>query len=266
MQINPSWRIGIVGDGDLSFTRSLAGFHDRRRIWSSIYDSFSELENKYGSQHYDWLVNSDVSVFEQVDVSDASSIPVEMHKQCDLVIFQFPLIPGFLSKDAYHQAVGDFSTNTLNRLLIFNFLKVCQQILLDPDGEGLCFVTSKDVKPYSDWNIENISEAHPQLHFIGQKPFDVSQFPGYRIRNVNKDNFVRDTEGTTYAWSVRSDTESLPDFTSSPKHLDSHCRLCGEGPLKNNDAQKRHQQSKSHQRKLRFEKQWLKRLAQEGGL
>jgi hypothetical protein len=76
------------------------------------------------------------------------------HQQFDLVIFQFPLVPAFEDPEFFHK-MGDISVNTLNRLLLRKFLIHCTEYFLDPNGKQLCYITSKDVKPYCEWNIEN---------------------------------------------------------------------------------------------------------------
>jgi 25S rRNA (uracil2634-N3)-methyltransferase len=52
------------------------------------------------------------------------------------------------------QKERDKSANLANRDLLYHFLKQSFKVLLNPEGERLCYITSKSVKPYSHWHIE----------------------------------------------------------------------------------------------------------------
>lgn len=263
MYIDPNWRILTVGDGDLSFSHALKVRFPDVQLSASIYDSLSVLDSKYGSDNYHWLSDSGIKVFSNVDVSKPESLKVLGHQAFDLVIFQFPLINGFPSQKAYLNAVNEYSTNTLNRKLIYDFLTSARRYFLDSSGAQLCYITSKDVKPYTDWNIENIVDADEKLEFIGSQMFDINQFPGYRIRNVDKDNFVKDTNGVTYVWSANLSSQRQLHLNSSPKHKENYCPLCGDGPYYSDQSRIQHQHSKAHQRREKYEKQWLRLMTEK---
>lgn len=256
MYIKPSWRVLTVGDGDLSFSYALHKRLPELNLCASILDSNTALRGKYETHCLDKLVHCKTPVYTEIDVTEPNSFSAFNGYRFDLVIFQFPLIPGFKSEQEYQEGVGSYSTNTLNRSLLRTFLQHAFTYLLDEQGQQLCYITSKDVKPYSDWNIENVAEGLDGIDFLGQHEFDITMFPEYQIRNVDKDNFVRDTQGTTYAWCGKTQPHIASYFVGSPKHLPEYCGLCGEGPLVNARARLRHENSKTHRRRTEYEAQW----------
>ncbi len=261
MFIDSSWRVLTVGDGDLSFSYALHKCYPELDLHASILDSFDTLRRKYDNHFLDKLLGCGMPVHAEVDVTKPGSFEAFQANAFDLIIFQFPLLPGFKSQADYRNEVGAYSINTLNRRLVRQFLQHAFGFLLDDRGQRLCYVTSKDVKPYSDWNIENIAAGLDGVNFIGQHAFNISSFPEYQIRNVDKDNYVKDTQGTTYAWSTQPQTGLKEYFSASPKHLSLHCTLCGDGPFVGEKDQQQHEKSKSHQRRELYEAQWLEYLS-----
>jgi hypothetical protein len=190
----------------------------------------------------------------QLDVTDVSSFPSQLLNTFDLVIFQFPLIPNFRSQQDYHHAKG--SSNLLNRQLIVNFINHCTEHLLASEGANLCYVTSKDVKPYCDWDLENIGPLEQGVSFLGMMNFKYESFPKYRIRNVDRDKNIKATEAITYVWGRKNISALDGRLNISPKHLNDHCSLCGKGPCANTEIQSKHENSKTHQRKMKYHTEW----------
>ena len=269
MFIDPKWRILTVGDGDLSFSSSLFYQYEPRLFTASVYDSIDELAHKYGLTHFNQLKQNQVEVLFEFDVTDKQSVN-KLSGKYDLVIFQFPLIPNFKSKSAFSQMKqtfgDDFSINTLNRRLLRLFIFHCLTEYLDLDGERLIYISSKDVKPYTEWNIEHRLTQNLSVNYLGKCPFNAEQFPDYQIRNVDRDKFVKDTKGQTYVWSDKSSHESckLSSFVANltpfqPKG-ENGCDLCNAGIFSTDIERTEHEKSKKHQRMLVLDQQWQQYL------
>lgn len=262
MYINPKWRILTVGDGDLSFSVSLLQHHNPHQLTATIFDDYQTLSEKYGDEHFQQLQKHACPIFTGVDVTDPESWSALPRHSFDLVIFQFPLLPGFASVGEFQDKCANVSVNLLNRRLLRQFLQSSFAHFLDPKGAQLCFITSKDVKPYREWNIEYALTPGTDINYVGAMPFDIANFPGYRIRNVDRDKHVKETKGTTYIWSLKEHTE-LDDKLTQPKPLEGdHCTFCRAGPFTSAQHRKEHENSKKHQRMQFFDKQWNDYLKQ----
>lgn len=260
MIIKKNWRILTVGDGDLSFSLALQKHFQPELLCASIFDSKAELANKYGKQHYDELRALEVPTFTEVDVTQPDSFANLPLKAFDLVIFQFPLLPSYSSLEAFKARSGGANPNVLNRDLLHTFLCNCSQYWLDPEGSGLIYISSKDVKPYSDWDLESAIEINTPCHFIGLTEFNGEQFPGYRIRNVDRDKHVKSTAGATYVYTTQAQSDIQKLLIKPNKKLSRHCVLCGTGPFTNEQDRLSHCLSKRHLRLLEYDTQWNKFL------
>lgn len=261
MYKNAKWRILTVGDGDLSFSSSLLQHHQPDQLTATIFDSYQRLSDKYGTENYHRLNQNGCRVLTEFDVTNPQSWSTLPRGQFDVVIFQFPLVPGFSSQNDFNQQCQHVGVNTLNRRLLRSFLLNSFRHFLDPQGSQLCLITSKDVKPYREWDIENSLIHDTEMNYLGSMPFNGSDFPDYQIRNVDRDKFVKNTQGITYVWSMRQHSE-LDHKLSQPQYRgEDHCAMCRVGPFGNKQDQQRHRQSKRHLRMAGFEQQWLDELA-----
>lgn len=264
MKLNSEWRILTVGDGDLSFSASLLQLVSPCQLTASVLDDEALLLDKYAANGLQALMQSAATVHTGIDIQNPSTWRAALGKIYDLVIFQFPLITADASATAFR---GDecASTNILNRRLLFDFLRHCQDDWLAADGAGLCYITSKDVKPYLDWRIDALSDPLAEMNFMGTLPFDVKRFPGYRIRNVDRDLDVRDTAATTYVWQhacAKNSAASIGlDLEQPLRCSENHCPLCGHGPFARELDRKRHEHSRRHQQMQQFEDAWQVYLA-----
>lgn len=217
MKIQPHWRILTIGDGDLSFSHSLAKYHPCKQLVATVYDQESVVREKYANHQFlDALRQKNISVYTGVDIqkpSDYKHTLADHLHQFDAVIFQFPLITGEDAYKAFKHSQKHTSANLLNRILLRSFLINSVKDLLDPQGEQLCFISSKDVKPYIEWDIERSLNLNTHIHYLGKMPFHIEDFPEYQIRNVNRDKFVKDTKSFTYVWSPKAD---IPDWLVTP--------------------------------------------------
>ncbi len=270
MFIKPNWRILTIGDGDLSFSASLWDHFKPSQLTATVFDSQKILEDKY--QHHaikQLQTDPNQQVLFSFDVTNSDSWSNLPEKSFDLVIFQFPLVPAFEDPEYFHK-MGDISVNTLNRLLLRKFLIHCTEYFLDPNGQQLCYITSKDVKPYCEWNIENsLNQGVEHIEYLGSMPFNIEDFPGYKVRNVDRDKHVKDTQGITYVW--RSKTASQAHNSASERKLiegliakshqgEQYCGFCKAGPFVSTGDKSLHEQTKKHRLMQQYEDQYLRMI------
>ena len=264
MNINPNWRILTVGDGDLSFSLSLQRHYAPLQLTATVFDSETELLEKYNTDNLLQLKQAGVDVITEFDVTNKNTWQ-HIHAQYDVVIFQFPLIPGVKSKQEFEALKAnygdDFSINTLNRRLLRKFLTHSFTHFLAPKGARLACISSKDVKPYIEWNIESQLHVNLGIEFLGSEVFEIGDFPGYRIRNVDRDKHVKNTGARSYFWS------DAPHSTLAltPFHLldEPCCQVCRAGPFVTEQEKTAHDTSKKHARMMDYNRQWQQYLALE---
>ncbi|MEQ2354429.1 Rossmann-like fold-containing protein [Pseudoalteromonas piscicida] len=264
MILDKNWRILTVGDGDLSFSYSLAKHFAPAHLTASVYDSESELKHKYQDNAFNKLHDLGVTVVTQFDVTDALCWQKVPPHAFDAVIFQFPLIPTFDSFESFQNQT--LSVNSLNRKLLREFLINAAAYALDPNGAQLGIITSKDVKPYIEWNLEGSLINGLEQYYLGQSRFEISQFPEYQIRNVDRDKHVKDTSGISYYWSVNP-AHAIKEKLKVPDYLgDDYCTVCRAGPFINDRDKLAHLDSKKHKNMQRHESAWLNYLSTQAKL
>lgn len=254
MKLDKQWRILTVGDGDLSFSLALSAQFPPSQLTASIYDSKQVVTEKYAENSLHQLQSNQYTVLTEFDATLESSWQKLAKQSIDVVIFQFPLIPAF---DNYHDFKQQtHSVNTLNRRLLRLFIYYAHKYVLDPAGPMLCIITSKDVKPYCEWDLESSLLIGLDINYLGQSPFNISDFPGYKIRNVDRDKHVKDTSGISYVWSAKTHCDDLPHL-KLPHYLDAnHCSFCRAGPFLTERDQLAHNNSKKHKNMLLHHQNW----------
>lgn len=262
MYLNQQWRILTVGEGDLSFSYALYQQCHPALLVASVYDSLNALNQKYPTNYHAPLNKAGVQVVTQLDVTQPSSFTPLGAQQFDLVIFQFPLHVGFDSPGAYLATPELADSNLRNRWLLRQFLLNAFAYLLDKKGARLCYISSKDVKPYTDWDLEQALHQGTDIAYFGSMPFAAENFPGYRIRNVGRDKYVKATQATTYVWGKELPNELNGQLTRPNTLPANHCPLCGSGPFSNPNDYHAHQQNRRHQQKQHYQQQWQRWLAQ----
>ncbi|MFA3790553.1 Rossmann-like fold-containing protein [Aliiglaciecola sp. SL4] len=261
MYLHQDWRVLTVGDGDLSFSWSIFKDLAVTQLTASVLDDKDTLAAKYSQNQMASLNANGVKVFHGLDICDKDCFPASLYNAFDLVIFQFPLIPAFSSK-AEFESKGKLHKNTLNRLLIWRFLQHSFDYFLDPKGKQLAYVTSKDVKPYSHWNIENLTPNPQQVGFKGWVEFQQLDFPSYQLRNVDRDKVLKSTASKTYVWGNNHCDYAELNLTPSNKHQANYCNLCGKGPFFTEDDRQVHTHSAFHLRLAGYEQLWQAYLTQ----
>jgi len=262
MYLNPNWRILTVGDGDLSFSNAVVNHIKPAKLVASTYDSAETIEQKYQHNALSSLKKCHVEVINCFDVTDPlcwQKLAAHQHS-FDVVIFQFPLIPAFVGREAFESNTQKTSMNVLNRALLHQFIKYANNYALDKSGPMLCYITSKDVKPYREWNIEGSLSNGLEAKYAGQMPFDINQFDGYKIRNVDRDKHVKDTTGITYVFTpkaISAQSDELSTHLTKPAYLgENHCSLCRVGPFIATEDENKHLNAKKHQQMLKLEDDW----------
>jgi len=256
MIIKPQQRILTVGDGDLSFSHALWQHHQPALLCASVLDSEQQLNDKYQQHQLYELKEAGCQVLTGFDVTNPKSWGDLPTQQFDLVIFQFPLLPAFDDQQDFLRQCEGISVNTLNRKLLRQYLIHCQQYFLDSQGEQLCYITSKDVKPYREWNIEQSIHQKTNLHYLGSSLFDIANFPGYRVRNVDRDKHVKDTQGITYVWSPQADHAIRAQLKAAEFVGENYCTPCRAGPFGNQQQRDDHMASRKHKLMTEYEQQW----------
>jgi len=260
MIIDKSWRILTIGDGDLSFSNGLLNAFQPTSLTATVYDSQATLSKKYGDEFYQKLATLNIQTLCNFDVCEPKTWHGLVKNSFDLVIFQFPLLPAFNSLTEYQERCAQSNPNILNRHLLRQFLINSFEHFLDPNGQQLCYITSKDVKPYRQWNIENSLHLNTNIHYLGSTLFNIELFPGYKIRNVDRNKHVKNTKGITYVWGL-DPNHQITKSLQSPQYIgDNYCRACRAGPFSNQTDATEHQTSRKHIQQIEYERLWLNHL------
>ncbi|ATC95674.1 class I SAM-dependent methyltransferase [Pseudoalteromonas tunicata] len=260
MIINPDWRILTIGDGDLSFSAALWQHHKPHTLCATVLDSRTTLLEKYSDNQLDFLEKNNITVLTDFDVTNSNTWQGISYGQFDLVIFQFPLVPAFNNAALFFNECEHISVNTLNRILLRHFLLNCFKHFLDPAGQRLALITSKDVKPYSHWNIETALVEQTELNYLGKTPFDITQFDGYKVRNVDRDKHVKETQGWSYIFSD-SDAHLVQQHLIAPLNCSNGCCWCQITHFQSEIDKTNHLASKRHREMAKFSQQWQWALA-----
>lgn len=256
MYLPKNCRVITIGDGDLSFSRALLAHVEPENLMASTYDTEDVLRDKYAQNALDDLRNAGVPVQHGIDVTNLQSVNALADHGADIVIFNHPLVPTHRSY-AQYQKQRDKSSNLVNRDLLFHFLKHSFDLLLKPDGERLCYITTKSVKPYSHWHIETSLTINTQYYYLGNEPFQLSMFKNYMVRNVDRDKCVKHEASDVYVYSDRINHPVLERLSPFNFTADSCCKLCRKGPFATNDDWAVHQNTRIHKAQVQYHEAWL---------
>ena len=264
MYLKPNWRVLTIGDGDLTFSYSQKKYHPLQSITASVLDDKYTLSEKYLKNGIAGLESFKSEIIYQLDVTNKQTWPLKLSGQIDLVIFQFPLVPAAKNYTEYQQGMNQ---NLVNRHLLYRYLRACFTTILDPNGARLAYITSKEVKPYSHWQIETDLTRDSEITYIGKQSFIYADFPEYQIRNVDRDKQVKDTKGFIYAYSDKKENNEIAaSFTGFKYSQENHCPLCRVGPFTSEENRERHLLSRKHQKLAGYQIDWfefLKRIENE---
>lgn len=203
MYLPKNCRVITIGDGDLSFSRAILEHVPPNNLIATTYDSEDVLRDKYTRNALNDLLSAGVMVKHSVDIKDSASVNRLPQNFADIVIFNHPLVPS-QPGDALPQKERKKRANLANRDLLYYFLKHSFAGLLNPEGQRLCYITSKSVKPYSDWHIETSLTLNRPYQFLGNQVFNLSLFKNYMVRKVDKDKYVKHEESKVYVYSDKN--------------------------------------------------------------
>ena len=199
----------LVGEGDFSFTRSLAIEHGCANVTATSYDDEEDLHSKYPTfkeiQAELSALSPPVPLHHDIDATKLSSYKQLRCKRdeddddegWDIITFMFPHTGG-LSTDVNRQVRA-------NQALLVSFFKSCLdtsnqkrrlQILRNQEADkekraapqqtirpflrmgGKIIVTLFEGEPYTLWNIRDLAR-HAGLRVVESWKFDWEQYPGY---------------------------------------------------------------------------------------
>ncbi|CAC9885394.1 unnamed protein product [Aureobasidium pullulans] len=184
-------RILIIGDGDLSFSRSLVDTHGCAALLATTYDTEAELLEKYpqAQENKDAIEAEEQRVLHGVDATKLGQ--KEVKKQAggwERVVFNFPHVGG-KSTDVnrqvrYNQGMLSFLGAVaflMSQILIMgtemlvSFFKAVTPLLAP---HGTVIVTLFEGEPYTLWNIRDLAR-HSGLEVQRSFRFQAEVYPGY---------------------------------------------------------------------------------------
>lgn len=168
-------KILTVGDGDLTFSRSLAQSF-AHQLTATTHESHQSLLKTYPNapEVLDALRSAGVTMFHEVDATNFEShAEVRTHK-FDIVIWNFPCVRIERGAD------GQVSELEQNQELLRLFFRSVRSILR-PKGE--VHVTHKTIEPFSWWGLTTLAAAEG-LQLFQTIVFDRCNYAGYTNRKV----------------------------------------------------------------------------------
>jgi 25S rRNA (uracil2634-N3)-methyltransferase len=169
----------IVGDGDFSFSLSLAqsGSHAPKQLTVSSYEAKSALLEIYptAAANVSALECLGVTIMYEVDATQLHLTSALKDRQFDLILWNFPCIC------ADNGADGQTSELASNQALITSFFQSIKAFLYLKRAE--VHITHKTIEPFSWWELERLAQAQG-FHLVLDVVFDKCGYPGYINRKA----------------------------------------------------------------------------------
>ncbi|KAK3424664.1 hypothetical protein EUGRSUZ_F01443 [Eucalyptus grandis] len=168
---SPHHQILLVGEGDFSFSSSLASaFGSASNMTATSLDHYDALIRKYekAKSNLGKLKKLGASLLHGVDATKLKYHPDLRVRKFDRIIFNFPHA-GFLGKENNVQLID------MHRILMNGFFRNASQ-MLRADGE--VHVNHKTKAPYCHWKLEELASWN-SLKLIDQTAFESKNYPGY---------------------------------------------------------------------------------------
>lgn len=172
---NSYQRILVVGDGDFSFSASLAmAFGSASNMVSTSLDSLDFLIKNYkrSMSNINELKARGCKVLHSVDATQMADHPQLYRIKFDRIIFNFPLA-GFFPKDFSRQL-----QILLNQRLVGGFMANARMMMKE-DGE--VHITHKSYGFYKQWNLEQLGQSQG-LWLREVVNFQLTDYPGYHTK------------------------------------------------------------------------------------
>ena len=166
-----------VGDGDFSFSLSLAKHIQVKNLTATSYETFETLQGTYPhiEERIEELKQSDCTILYNIDATKLSaSFPKQ---KFDCIVWNFPCTAVGQGQDGQNQEMEE------NQKLVRLFSQEASR-LLSKDGEIV--ITHKTKPPFDQWRIQDIAlqDCSEAVEFIGSVAFDRALFPPYVPRKA----------------------------------------------------------------------------------
>jgi 25S rRNA (uracil2634-N3)-methyltransferase len=165
-----------VGDGDFTFSLSLAKSLGGKTLTATSYLSLAQLEEAYPAitETLAELRELGATVLHEVDATALAKTPALGGQTFDRVIWNFPCVSMDGGKDAQDKEIP------INQQLCRDFFTNAPAFL---NARGQVHVTHKTKAPFSFWEMETLDQGTP-LKIHGSVVFDKCEYPGYKNKKV----------------------------------------------------------------------------------
>jgi 25S rRNA (uracil2634-N3)-methyltransferase len=253
----------VVGDGDFSFCFSLCSkLRSGYNLIATSYDSYEILTTKYTDslKHTEEIKAMGSIVLHGVDATNLQETLILPNENCpvkyDRIIFQFPLVYAQPNKQSY---LSDPDPCLRNRRLIREFFHSAMPLL--KENVGQIHISSKETRPYIEWNIESLAKGFSPFGYLQKYPFEKDHFTDYKSRNVMHPDGFPLTFAFTYVYGF--DSDSLPlanlDFQYDKTAFPYACLYCKKKFVIELDEGK-HCNSLDHKRAVKLAQNWVLEL------
>ncbi|KAF4376990.1 hypothetical protein F8388_022706 [Cannabis sativa] len=209
-------QILLVGDGDFSFSSSLArSFGSASNIVATSLDTYVDVvvkKYKEAKSNLETLINLGASPIHGVNATMLKTYRKLRNRKFDRIVFNFPHA-GFGARE------DDSSAIHKHRRLVHGFFWSARS-MLQPNGE--IHVNHKTTPPFSLWNLEELASWN-SLALIECVEFNIKNYPGYKNKRgdgARCDKPFHLGKCSTYKFRLFS-TPIMPGTTS---HFAPMCR------------------------------------------
>ncbi|KAF1346638.1 hypothetical protein BDV97DRAFT_299924 [Delphinella strobiligena] len=159
----------LLGDGDLSFARSIVSHHGCADVVATTFDSLESLLEKYpqAKENIAYLEEEGQRIMHGVDATKLTQKELRRGQRFERVVFNFPHVGG-RSRDVNRQV-------RYNQEMLVSFFKAATPLLA---SDGTIIVTLFEGEPYTLWNIRDLAR-HSGLEVQRSFRFQAAAYPGY---------------------------------------------------------------------------------------
>ncbi|CAN6479658.1 unnamed protein product [Victoria cruziana] len=208
-------QILVVGDGDFSFSLSLAkGFGDATNMVCTSLDDEDNLKKKYQNAlpNIQKLLGLGCTVMHGVDATKMRLLSDLRIRKFDRIIFNFP-------HAGFHGKEDDKKLIRMHRKLVSRFFLNAIS-LLRPYGE--VHVSHKTTGPFKQWKLEDLA-ANSGLVLVDRVEFNTSDYPGYnhkRGSGTRSDHPFPLGQCSTFMFQIRSFLKAKVPISARKPEMD----------------------------------------------